>query len=94
MKVDSPALHRALAWRERHLEFRSATVAEVATEFNRYNREQIYIEDATLASRRMSGRFEADAPRQLLDFLTNNGGVRLERRGGDFHLFAADPAPP
>jgi transmembrane sensor len=90
VKISTPAIDRAVAWRQRHLEFRSATVAEVAAEFNRYNRMQIHVADEALAARRMSGRFEADAPQSLLDFLTNHGGVRLERRNEDVYLFATD----
>jgi transmembrane sensor len=79
VKSAKPEVSRALAWRQRHLEFRSATVAEVAGEFNRYNRLQIRIADAAVANRSMSGFFNADEPQSLLDFLSNEGGIRIER---------------
>ncbi len=88
-KLATPEMDRALAWRQRHLVFRSATVAEVATEFNRYNRIQLNIVDKQLATRRMSGRFEADEPQSLLDFLTRNGDVRLQQQGDAITLSTA-----
>lgn len=88
VKSASPQLTHALAWRQRHLEFHSATVGEVAAEFNRYNREQIEIADEALARRSMSGLFDADEPQSLVDFLTNEGGVRVERRGNAIVLSA------
>ncbi len=87
-RVNSPQIDRAMAWRQRHLEFRSATVSEVAAEFNRYNRMQLKIADQELAARRMSGRFKADEPQSLLDFLTRSG-VRLQRQGDAVTLITA-----
>lgn len=90
VKSSAPQLSRATAWQQRRLEFRSATVAEVAAEFNRYNRLQIQIADQTIATRRMTGLFEADEPQSLLDFLTNEGGVWFETRDDTVVLHAGE----
>jgi ferric-dicitrate binding protein FerR (iron transport regulator) len=38
--IASPDIEARIAWRQRRLEFRSATVAEIAAEYDRYNRTQ------------------------------------------------------
>ncbi len=92
VKSSAPQVGRALAWRQRHLEFHSATVAEVAAEFNRYNRLQIRIADEAIGNRTMSGVFNADEPQSLLDFLANEGGIRFENTGDAVTLHPA-PSP-
>jgi len=72
---------RVTAWKQRKLDFRAATIAEVAAEFNRYNRAQIHIEDGALGRRKMNGVFNADEPQTFLDFLARDKEVRLERHG-------------
>lgn len=46
-----------LSWREGRLVFDNATLAEIAAEFNRYNRRQVVVQ-GDAASIRLSGRFE------------------------------------
>ncbi len=63
---------RELAWTQRRLNFERATVAEVAQEFNRYNRMQLILGDAGLADRTISGVFnvnDLDAFITMLDSL-------------------------
>jgi transmembrane sensor len=63
---------RALAWRQRRLVFRDDRLADVAAEFNRYNRApQIRVEGAAAMERRLTGVFDADAPESLLRFLAD-----------------------
>jgi transmembrane sensor len=85
--VASPDIEGRMAWRQRRLEFKSATVADIAAEFNRYNQTQIRIADAAVASRRMTGLFAADRPQMLVDFLVNEGGIRVERKREAIVLF-------
>ena len=51
------ALSNALSWREGVLSFDNASLADVATEFNRYNREKIVVADPAVESMRISGTF-------------------------------------
>jgi transmembrane sensor len=56
-------------WQRRRLVFDEATLAEVAAEFNRYNRAQIVVEGADLRTRLISGIFSADHPQTLFLYL-------------------------
>jgi hypothetical protein len=50
--------------------FRNDSLADIAEEFNRYNRTlQMRVEGAEASDRRLSGVFDADAPESLLRFL-------------------------
>lgn len=89
MQFDEPQVARSVSWRQRHLEFQSATVAEAAAEFNRYNRMQIRIASDVIAQRRMSGMFKADEPQSLLDFLANEEGVKVRTENGVAVLYAS-----
>ncbi|MBI5769355.1 MAG: FecR domain-containing protein [Verrucomicrobia bacterium] len=85
-RVAAPAMQRALAWQERRLEFDAAPLAEVAGEFNRYNRQQLVITDAALAARRFSGVFRADSYGSFVRLLETDFGVTVEPRGDELLL--------
>jgi transmembrane sensor len=71
---------QAAAWRQRRLVFRNETLAEIATQFNRYNRRpQIRIADERAGALRFAATFDADAPEALMQVLQTNAGVRVER---------------
>jgi transmembrane sensor len=72
-RIDS---RRAVSWRQRRLIFENESLAEVVAEFNRYNSAQLSIQDPALAAARVSGVFNAQRPRALVDFLTQHGEVR------------------
>jgi transmembrane sensor len=73
----------ATAWRQHRLVFRKQTLADIALEFNRYNREpQIQIQDAALASRQFNGVFDADDPESLIRFLQSSEGIAVHRKDG------------
>lgn len=69
---------KAIAWTERRLVFDGDSLATVARELNRYNREQLVIADAMLARQPISGVFDANDPATLLSFLETVGGFRVE----------------
>ena len=60
----------ALAWEERRLDFDAATLADVAAEFNRYNRRQIVVQGSGLNSMLISGSANVDRPELLLLYVT------------------------
>lgn len=73
-------LQRQLAWQERRLEFVLAPLAEIAAEFNRYNRHKIVIADDRLAARRFGGSFLANDPARFVRMLQDNFSVLAEKR--------------
>lgn len=73
-------LQRQLAWQERRLEFVLAPLAEIASEFNRYNRHKIVIADERLAVRRFGGAFLANDPGRFVRMLQDNFAVLAEER--------------
>jgi len=77
---------RALAWQSRRLEFSAQPLAEVVAEFNRYNRHQLVIEDAELATQRFGGKFPANDIESFVLLLESNFGAIAERRAGETML--------
>ena len=55
-------VERQLAWRERKIILQHETLGDAADEFNRYNREQIIINDPALRGETLVGGFEVDKP--------------------------------
>ncbi|MEJ0037791.1 MAG: FecR domain-containing protein [Gammaproteobacteria bacterium] len=68
----------ATAWTQRHLVFESATLADVAEEFNRYNRRPLVVEDARLRDFHVSGVFSSADPTLLLRFLRAQPEIAIE----------------
>ena len=68
---------RATAWTERRLFFEGATLADVATEFARYNDRTIRIQDQVLAARRITGVFNATDQATFVEFLRTHSDVRV-----------------
>ena len=76
-KADHPNIAIATAWTQRQLEFESASLSDVAEEFNRYNQRQLVIEDPTLYDFHISGVFSSSDPASLVRFLRERPGVRV-----------------
>jgi transmembrane sensor len=75
-KVDSD---RRLAWAKGRLDFDNETVATAVEEFNRYNRVQLHVHDEVLATRRVSGVFDASDPESFIAFIQTVAPVRVTR---------------
>jgi transmembrane sensor len=74
------AVEQITAWRARRLVFENDTLADIAAEFNRYNRSpKIRIEDESLRQRRYAAVFDADDPESLLLFLERDPALALQR---------------
>jgi transmembrane sensor len=56
------AIARALAWRSGEISLENETVAYAVAQFNRYNRQQLVVEDQDLAQERLVGLFQIDKP--------------------------------
>lgn len=77
-KRPAPDTSTVVAWRQRRLVFRNDTLADVATEFNRYNAMQLRIEGENARQRRFTGVLDADRPETLLRILEEEGDLRIE----------------
>jgi transmembrane sensor len=74
---------RALAWAQGQLIFENARLADVVEEFNRYNRTQLRIDDSRLATRPVSGVFDATDIETLLAFIRQGGSeIRITQTDG------------
>lgn len=58
----SSEIQRTLSWRDGELVFEGNTLADAATQFNRYNRQKLVIEGTELAAGRIVGRFSTNEP--------------------------------
>jgi ferric-dicitrate binding protein FerR (iron transport regulator) len=72
-QVDAAA---AIAWTQQQLIFDSASAADVAEEFNRYNSRRMII-DGDLAGLRLSGVFSSTDPMAFVRFLQDRFGVNV-----------------
>ena len=72
-----PNIASVIAWRQRQLVFESASLAEVAEEFNRYNERQLVVQDADLYDFHISGVFSSTDPASLIRFLRERPGVQV-----------------
>jgi transmembrane sensor len=83
-------LRAALAWTQRKLIFQRRPLAEVAEEFNRYNRDRIEIRDESLRAREISGVFQSNDVSTFLIFLANIPGVVVQTDGAGTHVVTVD----
>jgi len=88
VKKSKPDVIRAVAWRDRTLSFSGASLAEVATEFNRYNKVQIRIEGAAVRERQLSGVFSADHPQSVILFLAKDASLAVVPDGDSWIISA------
>ncbi|MGH7946752.1 MAG: FecR family protein [Opitutaceae bacterium] len=81
--VATDEMQRELAWQEQRLEFVSASLADIAAEFNRYNRQKLVMGDERLAAKRFGGAFQANDPERFVRMLRENFPVLVEVREGE-----------
>jgi transmembrane sensor len=77
-RVEPQLLARRLAWTTGKLEFRGETLREAVEEFNRYNRRQIRLADASLGALRVGGSFGATDPESFVGALASAFKLRVE----------------
>ena len=61
------------AWMQRKLIFEGSKLSDVVSEFNRYNRRQLVIEDPRLADFQISGVYSSTDPASLVLFMRDQG---------------------
>jgi transmembrane sensor len=65
------------AWTQRELVFESTPLAQVAQEFNRYNRRQLVIRDSQLNAFEIDGIFSSTDPSSLVRFLRQRPDIKV-----------------
>ncbi|WP_374471681.1 FecR family protein [Phenylobacterium sp.] len=89
-QVGPADLEAAGAWQARQLVFENVTLAEAATQLNRYGPERLIVRDPRVAQLRISGRFRTGDLRRFGRALALLHPVRLEPRGpGTWEVVAA-----
>jgi transmembrane sensor len=83
VKQKQPDIAAATAWTHRRLVFQSATLTEVAEEFNRYNARQLVINDPELAGFHITGVFASTDPGSLIRFLQARPGIMVTEKNGE-----------
>jgi transmembrane sensor len=76
-KTLHPNLAGATSWTQRQLVFDSASFADVAQEFNRYNERKLVIEASALDTLHISGVFSSTDPSSLIRFLRDRPGLHV-----------------
>jgi transmembrane sensor len=79
----------AIAWTQRRLVFDRQSLAQVAVEFNRYNRRSIQIADGALRDEEVTGNFQANDPDSFVDFLAKIPGVVIQREADRINVTMA-----
>jgi transmembrane sensor len=75
--AEHPNIANATAWTQRQLVFESASLADVADEFNRYNDRQLIVADPRLETFHVSGLFSSTDPASLIRFLRERPELRI-----------------
>ena len=75
-RVEPQQLERRLAWTSGSLRFNGETLGEAVAEFNRYNRRQLKLADASLATLRVGGNFVATDPESFAAALVSAFSLR------------------
>ena len=73
---------RVTAWRQRRLAFESETLADIAAQFNRYNRDPRLLVEQSVGGRQFSGIFDADDVESFVTFLATYKDLTAEKNGG------------
>jgi transmembrane sensor len=83
LRVASPDVSRAVAWRKGQLEFPGTTLEDIAAEFNRYNRTQIRLEGDEVRTLEFGGIYDANDLGSLIDYITSEEPSLEVTRTGD-----------
>jgi transmembrane sensor len=80
-KQSAKSLNNDLAWRRHLLVFDHATLADAASEFNRYNRQKIVIADPAVAQLMIDGTFRTNGVAAFVDVAQEALKLRVENDG-------------
>lgn len=82
-KETTRALSNELGWRRGVLVFNRTELAEVAAEFNRYNRHKLVVADPGVARITVGGTFEINNVGAFADVAKEDIGLHVEQRGDE-----------
>lgn len=85
-RVSHDQSEEMLAWEDPRFVFNGQSLAEVAQEFNRYNRSQLVLADAATGAVKIGGSFRANHVRAFIRLLGVSFGVRADERGDQIIL--------
>jgi len=77
-RMEAQQMERRLAWTSGRLQFRGESLGDAVGEFNRYNRRQLRIADASLAQLRVGGTFSATDPDSFAAALASAFNLRID----------------
>jgi transmembrane sensor len=87
VETRSPAdVEKLLSWRFGFVMFHETALGDVVAELNRYNRQQIVIDDPTVNSIRIGGTFRWNNMDGFVRLLQEGFPIRVERRGEEILL--------
>jgi transmembrane sensor len=87
--VQTVDVRPAIAWVEQKIMFEQETLQNVAAEFNRYGSTQLIIEDAQIATVRISGVFHAYDLESFVMYLETLRGFQVQRDVGRIRISLA-----
>jgi transmembrane sensor len=90
-KTEHPNLAAATAWTQRQIVFDSASLTEVAEEFNRYNQRELVIDRAALGNLHVSGIFSSTDSASLIRFLRQRPGLRITETATEIRVEKGNP---
>jgi transmembrane sensor len=90
-KIAPATVRDALSWQERKLAFSETPLSEVVAQFNRRNRVQLILGDATLAERPVGGTFAADNVEGFIRLLEGGNSIAVERQSETTVVLRAKP---
>jgi transmembrane sensor len=79
-------VRRSLSWRHGTLEFDQTTLADVASQFNRYNDKQLVLLDPETAQMRVGGSFDATGVDAFARLLATGFNLRVETKGDQIRV--------
>lgn len=85
-KTEHPNVASATAWTQREIVFDSASLTEVAEEFNRYNDRELVIDRSALGDLHISGVFSSTDPTSLIHFLRQRPGLRITETAAEIRI--------
>lgn len=89
-RLDQPELEDLIAWQSGRLAFRDETIAQAATEMNRYSTRALVVADPKVAALRLSGVYRVGDPEAFARSLAVLLPVRVASDGDAIRISAAD----
>lgn len=80
------AIERSLAWREGEISLEGETLGDAVAAFNRYNRQQLVVDDPLLSRERLVGLFKIGNPAEFAAMLERSIGVAVTETPDEIRL--------